>query len=281
MTTPFKIEFNEEIFYPDSKSTLPLFEVDGVGITHMDSTYKIMRPTGDPYFVIEYIMSGHGIINFKDAVYSPEPHDAYVLPPRTPVEYHSLPNDPWEKIWINIGGPLPEHLFQAYNLQGKILFKNCSIEEELLECIDASRIFTHDSVLKISLALHRIFAKLSTHNESNASPWKNTMAVKLRQYCEAHWREPVRLEELAQTIGRSQAQTLRIFTRAWGCTPEQWLQKRRYEIARHYIGNTNRTIREIAELIGFKDEFYFSNWFKAKSGMAPRYFRNAVPHDGM
>ncbi len=272
---PFKVPFNEEILFLDPKSTLPLFETCGAGITHMDSSYKIMRPNGEPFFVIEYILSGQGIITFKDSIYSPETHDSYILPPRTPVEYHSLSKAPWEKIWLNIGGPLPEHLFQAYNLQGKILFKNCSIEDDLIACIDAFRTFTYDSVLKISLALHRIFAKLSAHHESNANPWRNTMAVKLRQYCETHWREPVRLEELAQTIGRSQAQTLRIFTRAWGCTPEQWLQKHRFEIASHYISNTNRTIREISELIGFKDEFYFSNWFKVKSGMAPGKYRKA------
>ena len=270
---PFKVVFNEEVLFLDSRNTLPLFETWGAGITHMDSTYKIMRPNGAPFFVIEYVLSGHGIITFKDDVYSPDTHDSYILPPLMPVEYHSLSKDPWEKIWLNIGGPLPEHLFQAYRLQGKVLFKNCSIEDDLLACIDAFRTFTPDSVLKISLALHRIFAKLSAHHESKANSWKNTMAVKLRQYCESHWREPVRLNELAKIIDRSEAQTLRIFTRAWGCTPEQWLQKRRYEIARHYISNTNRTIREIAETIGFKDEFYFSNWFKNKSGMAPGRYR--------
>ena len=29
----------------------------------------------------------------------------------------------------------------------------------------------------------------------------------------------------------------------------------------------------IAEIIGFRDEFYFSNWFKEKTGVSPLFYK--------
>ena len=266
--------FNEELLFLDRNASLPLFELYCAGITHPDPTYRIRRPRGVNFYTIEYVKSGHGHIHFQNSTISPEPFDAYVLPPRVPVDYQSDTSSPWEKMWINIGGPLPEHLFKAYNLQNIVLFRNCSIETELQSILNIlQNPLQHDSILQISLSLHRILAKLAMHQQQTNAPRRNSLAVKLRLFLEEHWKEHIRLSDLAAHINRSPVQTLRIFSREWGCSPEEWLQRRRFEIAQRYLSNTNLTIRNIAEIAGFKDIFYFSNWFKRKSGMAPGKYR--------
>ena len=72
---------------------------------------------------------------------------------------------------------------------------------------------------------------------------------------------------------KSPAQTMRIFQKDWGDTPYNYLQKLRCSYACRYLNNTEHSIKELASLLGFKDEFYFSNWFKKQMGCAPSFYR--------
>ena len=68
---------------------------------------------------------------------------------------------------------------------------------------------------------------------------------------------------------------LRIFRDAYGRTPGQWLQQRRLALAKQYLINTDCTLRALATLLGFQDEFYFANWFRRHAGISPGQFRRA------
>lgn len=64
----------------------------------------------------------------------------------------------------------------------------------------------------------------------------------------------------------------RIFKAAWGVSPGQYVQEIRLKTAIQYLSNTNFTIRRIAERVGFNNEYYFANWFKEKTGYAPKSY---------
>ena len=46
--------------------------------------------------------------------------------------------------------------------------------------------------------------------------------------------------------------------------------------AKRYLAESDERLREIAQRVGYKDEFYFSRIFKKKVGMSPsEYARNS------
>ncbi len=269
------MRFKEVLWFLDRNTTLPAFELESAGITHADPSYRIRRPDGLDFYTFEYVISGHGVLRFEDAVFRPDPGDTWLLPAHVPVEYWSDRSDPWEKLWINVGGPLPESLITVYQLQRAVVFHACQLEKVFRDALEIVREHHENAAGEFALALHRIVTGIAACRQRDASRRDNDMALRLKHYLEAHWREPVRLRELAALIDRSPAQALRIFAAEWGCTPGQWLQQHRFEFARQYLANTSYTVRGVAELVGFKDEFYFSNWFKQRAGCAPGAFRRS------
>ena len=66
---------------------------------------------------------------------------------------------------------------------------------------------------------------------------------------------------------------MRIFRQDWSDSPYNYLQKLRDFFSRQYLENTSCPVKELAGLMGFKDEFYFSNWFKQRNGVSPSLYR--------
>ena len=242
------------------------------GVTHPDPGYHISRPGNNGLYVLEYVVSGKGHVRFGDMNFSPVAGDVYFLQPYAFVDYHSDEKDPWEKVWFNIRGPLIESLCKGYGLNGLIYYRSCPLEKMFLEALALAREW-HGEAHSLSLQIHRILAALHDWKKQHPEYQKSPEGICLKEYLDQHWQEKIQLKDLAELIGKSPVQVLRIFQRDWEDTPNNYLQRLRNGFACQYLENTNFSIKEIAGMLGFQDEFYFSNWFKAKNGSAPLTYR--------
>ena len=114
------------------------------------------------------------------------------------------------------------------------------------------------------------------HDWKNNHPefQKSPEGICLKEYIDLHWQENISLRTLADLIQKSPVQTIRIFQRDWGDTPNSYLQKQRLNFACQCLENTDYSVKEVASMLDFSDEFYFSNWFKERTGTAPTFYRN-------
>jgi len=262
----------ETIFsLPESNFPVPL-RLHCAGITHPDTHYRIRREKSLIY-VLEYVISGTGHLRIDETPYTVKAGDVYLLQPYQRQEYFSDSADPWEKIWFNLSGPLIRHLIDSYELSDMVCFPDCPQENNFRSALETVRRREQDAYTGLALAVHRIFAGMNEWRQKHPETAKSTEGLKLKEYLDTNWRKEIPLEELALLIGRSRSQTIRIFRRDWNTTPIQYMQNQRYLLARKYLENTDSKIAEIAEAAGFKDEFYFSNWFKQKAGLAPAIYR--------
>ncbi len=90
---------------------------------------------------------------------------------------------------------------------------------------------------------------------------------------------PVRspsLRELAKVAGVSAEHLCRLFTRYTGHGPLETYRLARLERAAGLLGNTVLSIKEIAERVGYGDQYQFSRSFKAVYGASPRKYREQV-----
>ncbi len=81
------------------------------------------------------------------------------------------------------------------------------------------------------------------------------------------------LPDISEELGISYVQFSRRFKAALGITPFEYLANLRLERAQHLLTTTHLTIREIAPLCGFENEYYFSNFFKKHKNISPSVFR--------
>lgn len=87
------------------------------------------------------------------------------------------------------------------------------------------------------------------------------------------------LEEVSTKMGTSYSNFRRKFQVLAGVPPRRYHTARVMQQACEWVFASNRTVREVADMFGFCDEFFFSRRFKQILGMSPREFRTALRSD--
>lgn len=109
------------------------------------------------------------------------------------------------------------------------------------------------------------------------SPRKRQQAVlrvgRAVRHLETNWRSPPDHEELAAIMHVSVATFYRLFRRATGCTPANYLNRVRVAEACKLLAGSDESITEVAQAVGFADSNYFSRIFRQVHGMSPRAYR--------
>ncbi|MBE6380833.1 MAG: AraC family transcriptional regulator [Lentisphaerae bacterium] len=263
--------FEESVWVlPEADEDYPL-QLSSTGITRQDRNYRIVSE-GRTYYVLEYIIRGRGHLFIDNRHFKPSAGDFYLLPPNMPHEYYTLPGDPWEKIWFNVSGTLIDSLLAAYRLSGAIYLQDVPLENLFRKGMDSVRFYKNTSYTVLAGVLTEIISTVrQLHGEAGRK--LSDDGRRMKNYIDQHWQRPFVLEDLCRISGKSAAQTLRIFKRDWSITPGAYHHQRRFAMAASYLTNTGNTVRDIALLLGFANEFHFSQWFKKQSGISPKFYR--------
>ncbi|MBE6367672.1 MAG: helix-turn-helix domain-containing protein [Lentisphaerae bacterium] len=263
--------FRESVWVlPQTELPMP-FDLSSAGITCRDRNYRIVSG-GRSYYVLEYISAGRGHLFIDNHHYQPAAGDVYLLPPHVPHEYYTDPADPWEKMWFNISGEFIDALLACYRLPGVVYLQQTQLENLFRQGIDQVRFFNQESYSKLAAVITHILSAIY-QLQGAQSQKASTEGVIMKNYLDNHWQEKFDLAHLCALSGKSVAQAQRIFKRDFGITPMAYQQKRRYQMAVSYLENTRNTVRDIAMLLGFANEFHFSQWFKKQSTLSPKAYR--------
>jgi len=96
----------------------------------------------------------------------------------------------------------------------------------------------------------------------------------IKEYIMRNAEKKITLDELAELVDLSNSHVIRIFKKAFGITPYDYIMQCKIETARNMLLNTTFKVYEISEYLNFSDEHYFSNCFKQRTGVSPRRFRS-------
>ena len=81
------------------------------------------------------------------------------------------------------------------------------------------------------------------------------------------------LKLLAQFLGYSEKYCSDLFQSTMGESFSCYLKRRRTDTASSLLATTDKSVAEIAAVLGFSDQFSFSHFFKRSTGRSPREFR--------
>lgn len=77
---------------------------------------------------------------------------------------------------------------------------------------------------------------------------------------------------LSSAVGLGRSQLNALFSRATGTTPRRYFERRRLETARRLLERPDASMKQIAAELGFRHASHFTQWFKARAGVAPSRF---------
>ena len=92
----------------------------------------------------------------------------------------------------------------------------------------------------------------------------------------SNYSQDISLEDISQHSCLSQTHLFRTFKQVYNCSPHQYLIQTRLDNASHMLKNTNYTLNEIVNLVGFTCPSTFIKLFKNKFHFTPGTYRNYV-----
>ena len=88
-----------------------------------------------------------------------------------------------------------------------------------------------------------------------------------------YYHKPTRVADLADLAGMSESHFSRMFKAAMGTSPIDWLRRERINQAKRRLVESEDAIKEVAQQVGYSDQFFFSKDFKKMTSLTPTQFR--------
>ena len=84
-------------------------------------------------------------------------------------------------------------------------------------------------------------------------------------------------ETLERVVDRKYEYLCQVFKKYASTNIHHYIHQLRVQRAKYLLHNTAKSVKEIAEEVGYQDPFYFSRMFKKIAGAAPQHYRGVEP----
>lgn len=146
-------------------------------------------------------------------------------------------------------------------------------EEESFESI-SDRIWNMSFLTEIELYFTSRLEAFFRSSDDGYS--RNPLAYQIRRYIDENYEnEDFSLQDIASHFSVSESYVCIVFKKVFNNTINQYMIDRRMEKAIYYLKNTNKKIKEISTLIGYRDCNYFIRIFKKNTGKTPADYRSS------
>ena len=106
-----------------------------------------------------------------------------------------------------------------------------------------------------------------------ASPGSSRECGLVRRYIDNHFKENLTLDQLAGVVHINKYYLSHTFRREFNTSPISYLISRRIQESRFLLAETDHSLSQIAQILGFSSLSYFSQSFRRQEGMSPMEYR--------
>lgn len=264
-----------EAMFPNHKNMQLPFVIHAIGAVQKQSRRK--RDEGACNTQIIYGAQGEGKLAVDGHTYDIHPGTCFYLPQDVPHDYWPVTSE-WRTNWLCFDGLHLEETLDCLGLQ-----KACVVDLPDSTRFDAlfKNIFTElhaDPVfgqLRASPYVYRILVEFYLIKKEQLEQQYHR-APKLKpvlDYIDAHISDVITLEELSGLMSLTPQHFCRVFKDCIGERPFQYILKRRIQVSKRYLVNSQYRVSEIGQRVGIENSSYFCYNFKRLEGMTPTEFR--------
>lgn len=236
-------------------------------------------PRVRPYNVIHFIKSGCGSLYIGNEEYSLHAGECFIIPTGTVAYYQADHKNPWKYAWICfLGLKSQTYINEIMSSLTNQYILNSSQIDLYWEDIGSILTLPHNTIssyLHANGILLKLLARMFEDIDyKEVTDKKQTTANNIRFYLDMNYSKPLRLNEVAHTLGLHPNYMTRLFHEHFHISPKQYLMNLKMQKAQNLLEDTMLPIQTIANSLGFEDALAFSKSFKGKYGISPSLYRN-------
>ncbi|MBV8885690.1 MAG: helix-turn-helix transcriptional regulator [Chroococcidiopsidaceae cyanobacterium CP_BM_RX_35] len=161
---------------------------------------------------------------------------------------------------------LPRWLLQLQQLQRELGNKHFGFTEAarallILLLIDIARLVPIDKTVQPELELPK------------CSMQSRPLLTRVFRFIEANYRQPIGLSEVAKAVNFSPAYLTDLVRRETGRTVLEWIVEHRMALARRLLLETDESVNQIVQTVGYLDPGHFIRLFRRLHGTTPQAWR--------
>lgn len=239
--------------------------------------FYLQRRVKQNFLSLEYIYSGEFYIRNGDRGYLGEAGDLFLLHRGMDHDLMFLSEKKCRKLGMILSGRMLPDLLKLFQLDHVDVI-HLPDSKRLDDLFDRIRGTLQNAVSRASCewnAAYTFGLLQMLSNVSKAEPVPAEIA-RILEFFESHCSEPLNIRRLASEWGMSLPTLNKRFRAALHMTPYQYLLRLRLRRAAYLLQTDEWTIKEIAEMAGYRNPLHFSSEFHRFHGCSPREFRKKL-----
>lgn len=235
---------------------------------------ELCGPMARNMYLLHYVIDGKGVYCINDRIFRLKKGDVFAIYPNDVVSYQADENEPWYFGWIGFAGTQAAEYYRQIGFAesapvkhiGDSLFVN-----GIMNCL--GYISETDEEKLSELRLKAFVLEILASFEAAANNSGNYVE-KAVLYMEINYHRKFNLSDMAGDLGLEYSYFFRLFKKAMGISPAEYLTNLRMEKAKMLL-NSSIKVKNIPPLIGVSDVYYFTKLFKKHTGMTPAAYTKA------
>ncbi|HEY2494182.1 MAG TPA: AraC family transcriptional regulator [Paenibacillus sp.] len=183
----------------------------------------------------------------------------------------------WDEYYFTVQGNRVTEWLQNW-LMDPSLIKNAVVDDSLLHKMEIMFMLIDSGIPsnldRASMLLESFIYELVAGADESESGNRGGFVLKVIEDISRSLYLPQDTKEMASRYHISVSTLRRIVHEYTGYPLNEFLHRLKAAEARNILLNTEMTVKEIGEALGYKDMFYFSRVFKRITGVSPRRYRN-------
>ncbi len=221
-----------------------------------------------PFTRVYLVTRGSGFVRYGNTEITLSPGNIYIIPAGLKNSFGC--EDHLNKTYFHIAITLPTGYDLLEGLNECLVFNDERTVEEITECV---KIPSAKSLIRIQSFLYDIVYR-SINNIDDFSLKKLSAGVsETISFIDANISATLTLAKISDALSSSPAKLRKDFREETGISIGKYVDNRVMHKAELMVREGIYSIKEISDMLGFCDQFYFSRCFAQKFGMPPSRYR--------
>ena len=234
------------------------------------------------YHLFHYVIQGKGNFELAGKHYPIHKGELFYIPPNCDAKYAPDHDDPWTYEWLGFGGVSRDSFLARIGL---------SVDNPVLTDIGDNNVkLCFDEIVNefgekgyldvtcLGLAYQLLGTLINRVREEGPLDYSplSSHIENAQEFIRNNFQFQIKVDDIAKNVGVTPNYLANIFTKSTGISPKQYLIKTRMEKASVFLKSSDYKIKEIAMMVGYRNQLHFSSEFKKHYGIAPlQYQKNA------